>query len=60
MDWTNRCMAAIEGPRVSRRLVAWRRHCRRIVKGGGPCWQHRPFETRMREDAERRARKAAR
>lgn len=37
----HRCNATIEGPKVGRRVVAWRRYCQRKVKEPGTrCWQH--------------------
>lgn len=38
------CGATIEGPKIDARgNVAWRSHCRRIVKTEGRlCWQHDP------------------
>lgn len=37
-----RCMFAIEGPSYGRRVVAWRKYCKRLTTHeSGRCYQHR-------------------
>lgn len=37
----HRCGKSIEGPKVARHVVAWRKSCQRVVKNEGDrCWQH--------------------
>ena len=36
------CGYTIDGPKVGRHVVAWRKHCQRVVRLEGTyCWQHR-------------------
>lgn len=37
------CVANIEGPKVGRHVVAWRRRCKnRPTRGSEYCWVHNP------------------
>lgn len=35
------CAHVMHGPKVGKNVVAWRRQCKRMVKGERYCWQHR-------------------
>lgn len=35
------CAHVTNGPKMGKNVMAWRKRCRRMVKDGDYCWQHR-------------------